>query len=159
MPSVASTRRAGLIGAAACLAATLTRSLASAAPRGDPPPPNCCGNGPPDVAMYGTGIHPILNQTDPNVALDNPLWGGSTPTTPQGQYYYVFIPETRVKVTGYTDPLGGEHKPRQYTVADYSGVIYRIQPGFKLSLQWPDGVMPDFSTRPLGIGEGGVKEH
>jgi hypothetical protein len=87
------------------------------------------------------------------VTFENPFWGDAGTS---GQYYYVFVPDTRVKVDSYIDPQGGSHKPKHYTVVDYSGIIYRIEPGYTLTLGWPEGETPVFSTRPLGKKEGAI---
>lgn len=151
-------RRAGLAGAAALLVTALSRSAAAdgAVAPAQVPPPNCCGNGPPNIAQYGVGIEPILQSAGPNVLFNNALWGTPMADVTQGQFYYVFVPRTDVIVTSYTAPDGTSHKPKHYTVTGYSGIVYRIEPGFQLGLEWPDGVTPDFSTRPLGKTEGAL---
>jgi hypothetical protein len=144
-------RRTALAGAA-LLVGDLTSSAAGAGERGEDIA-SCCGNGPPQLRMYGTGIHPTLTDCcGTTVSFANPFWGDQGLL---GQYYYVFCPDPTVKATRYVDKDGVSHKPKHYIVADYSGIIYRIQPGYTLDLEWPAGTIPDFSTRPLGRKEGG----
>jgi len=66
------------------------------------------------------------------------------------------VPNVDVKVTKYVDKDGVSHKVKRYVVPEYSGIIFRIQPGFTLGLLWPAGTKPDFSTRQLGKKEGGI---
>jgi len=147
-------RRTALAGAA-LLVGDLTSSVAGASERGEAAP-DCCGNGPPQLRLYGTGIHPVLPDCcETAMDFENPFWsdglGGQL-----GQYYYVFVPNTDVIVTKYVDSNGISHKVKRYTVPEYSGIIFRIQPGFTLGLRWPAGTKPDFSTRQLWKKEGGI---
>jgi hypothetical protein len=142
-------RRAALAGAA-LLVGDLRPSAAGSE---DEDSPACCGNGPPQLLRYGTGIHPVLPDCcEATMDFENPLWNDGL----GGQYYYVFVPNLDVQVTRYVDKDGIGHKVKRYKVPEYSGIIFRIQPGFTLGLAWPVGTKPDFSTRQLGKKEGGI---
>jgi hypothetical protein len=143
-------RRTALAGAA-LLVGELRPTAARA---GAEPDGHCCGNGPPNLRLYGSGIHPILPDCcESTVTFNNPFWGDGGLL---GTWYYVFVPDTTVVVTEYVDKDGVSHKVKSYVVADYAGIIFRVEPGFTLGLAWSAGVTPDFSTRPLGRKEGGV---
>jgi hypothetical protein len=144
-------RRSALAGAALLVGDLTSSAAGTGGESGDAVA--CCGNGPPMLLLYGTGIHPVLPDCcETSMDFENPLWNDGL----NGQYYYVFVPNVDVIVTRYVDKDGIGHKVKRYTVPEYSGIIFRIQPGFTLGLQWPPGAKPDFSTRQLGKKEGGI---
>jgi hypothetical protein len=146
-------RRTALAGAA-LLVGELRPTAAQSHAEPDAKIDHCCGNGPPNLRLYGSGIHPILPDCcESTVTFNNPFFGDGGLL---GQWYYVFVPDTTVVVTEYIDQNGISHKPKHYVVADYAGIIYRVEPGFTLGLQWSAGITPDFSTRGLGRKEGGA---
>jgi hypothetical protein len=151
-------RRTGLAGVAALFLAALSRPLAAEAGDDEALPPPCCGNGPPNVARYGTGTEAIPQPpADPVplaglvVEFKNPLWGrGGT----RFAYAWVFVPNAAVIAISYTDPDGNQQPVISYlNPKGFKGIVFLIAPGFTLDLQWPDGQQPDFSTRPLGKDE------
>ncbi len=153
-PTTTLSRRTALAGAA-LLVGDLSSSVAGTKELGETVD-SCCGNGPPQMRRYGPGIRPVFPPCcELTMEFQNALWddgnGGLL-----GQYYYVCCPNTGVMVTKYVDKDGISHKVKRYTVPEYSGIIFRIQPGYTLGLLWPQGSQVDFSTRQLGKAEGGI---
>jgi hypothetical protein len=144
-------RRAGLAGVAVLFLACLPHAGAAGALPGEVPPP-CCGNGPPNVALYGTGTESVpLEPAGQDIEFKNPFWGkGGT----KSEYAWVFAPNTSVIATSYTDPSGQQQPVISYLdPKGFQGIVFLIAPGFTLDLQWPLAQQPDFSTRPLGNKE------
>lgn len=134
---ILTSRRAGLAGVAAFLFAPLDRATA------------CCGNGPPNVAKFGTGTQVTpLSGSGPDYEFRNPFWGRDGT---KGQYVWVFVPDLGIMVTSYTDPNGVQQPVVSYTnPKGFHGIVFAIAPGYTLDLRWPANDTPKFSTRPLG---------
>jgi hypothetical protein len=159
--SPVSSRRTGLAAAASLLLAAVSRpSAVNAQPNAQPE--GCCGNGPPKIQQYGLGMQIQLvppfvgrNGAMPDLALSyrftNTVGGLDEPE----ENWLIFIPVQHiVKVTEYVDSGGIPGKLTRYkNVKDFDGLAFKVDPGFSLTLTWPDTVTPLFYTRPFGRKE------
>jgi len=145
-------RRAGSGMAAALFLAGLPGAFAAGNETGDALPPPCCGNGPPNVNLYGTGIEALpLQAAGPDIEFKNPFWGKSNT---KNAYAWAFVPDATVVAFSYTDPNGLQQPVISYLdPKGFHGLVFLVAPGFTLDLRWLPGHQPDFSTRPLGSKE------
>ena len=143
-------RRAALAGSAGLLLASLSRSVSANGSEEDRAPLGlCCGNGPPNVAAYGTGVNISSPQPcGPSFQFDDAKFGkkGS-----KGVYYWVFVPDQddHSMTWTYTNP------PVKFYVnpAGYTGIVFCVEPANTLVLTWPGATQPTFSTRPVSNNE------
>jgi hypothetical protein len=149
-----SSRRTGLAAAAALAFSALSRPSAAQA-QDATPSLMCCGNGPPDVAIYGLGIQVQLNLTTATAGsyeFKNQVTGREKP-----RWWWVFAVGDGIVFDQYIKLATGLSKPvtSYFPVPTPAGVAtaYAVESGFKLVLTWPSGTTPIFYTRLINQNE------